>query len=226
MTILNSGSINHCRNSADIWVVGGGRFGRKAVELLGARDKPDRILVVESDASAAQGLEELGAGVLNEDGLSFLLERLHETEAPKWILPCVPFHLAYQWVLGRLGIKARPIPVPPEYIKAAPNPMTADENGVYISYADFFCPPDCPEPADKCTHTGLPRKGSLFAEAATWPASGFRVEVVRSRQLAPGLGGILSTDLLDLKNRLEAPGKYLVVTACRCHGVVHGLVVE
>jgi len=48
--------------------------------------------------------------------------------------------------------------------------------------------------------------------------------VVASRQLAPGVGGYAPRRLLDLAATVaKAPGPLLIATACRCHGVVHGL---
>ena len=83
---------------------------------------------------------------------------------------------------------------------------------------------DCPEPAEICTFTGRPRGGTLFRDLAarTWP--GFVMLVLRSRQLAPGLGGYRGRELLGLEDLArESAGPLLVATACRCHGVLHGL---
>ncbi|MFH1139661.1 MAG: NAD-binding protein [Pseudomonadota bacterium] len=211
---------------ADVWVVGGGRFGRRAVEIMAHQTAPAKILVVDPNPEALAEPAELGVQAVQGDGTAFLVKNLRPESAPKWVIPCVPFHLAFKWIVLKLGRRARPVPVPPEYIKSAPNPLPAPDHGFFISHADFTCPDDCPEPAGRCTHTGLPRQGSLFAEAAQWPAPGFGLEVVRSRQLAPGLGGLAALDLLALENHLRTPGDYLVVTACRCHGVVHAVTIS
>jgi len=48
------------------------------------------------------------------------------------------------------------------------------------------------------------------------------VHVIRSRQLAPGLGGYRVRDLKELLGKVSeaGKGKWLVATACNCHGIV------
>ena len=60
--------------------------------------------------------------------------------------------------------------------------------------------------------------GSLSVE-------GFRVHVIKSRQLAPGVGGYSVGDLKSLMERVESGGeaKWPVGTACKCHGVISAL---
>jgi hypothetical protein len=57
---------------------------------------------------------------------------------------------------------------------------------------------------------------------------GFRVGVIRSRQLAPGLGGYSAGDMKKLVERVGSGGdlKWLVGTACKCHGVISALEVK
>jgi hypothetical protein len=53
---------------------------------------------------------------------------------------------------------------------------------------------------------------------------GYQVKVIPSRQLAPGVGGYAPGRLLGLARELEdLRGNVLIATACRCHGVMHGL---
>ncbi|MDY6852183.1 MAG: NAD-binding protein [Thermodesulfobacteriota bacterium] len=209
---------------ADIWVIGSGRFGRRAVEVLSRTRPKARLLAVDHDDEALKDLEPFGAEIINGDGLDFLVKNLFKESGPEWVMPCVPFHLAYRWLLARLGPKAESIPVPPEFGAGLPHPLQADQGGFYISYADFLCPIDCPEPADICTYTGKPRVGTLFKDLAAKSCPGFEILVLRSRQLAPGLGGYRRSEMFDLERRvLESGGRLLVATACRCHGVIHGL---
>jgi hypothetical protein len=51
--------------------------------------------------------------------------------------------------------------------------------------------------------------------------------VVRSRQLAPGVGGYRPEDLFSMYERVQkGASPFLISTACRCHGVVSGLAVD
>ena len=55
-------------------------------------------------------------------------------------------------------------------------------------------------------------------------APGRTTAVLRSHQLAPGVGGYRAAELLGLRDRLAAQGgDWLLATACRCHGVAGSL---
>ena len=93
-----------------------------------------------------------------------------------------------------------------------------------MSLADFLCPDDCPEPPKLCTVTGKPRGEPLYQRLGRMNPPGWSVAVLRSRQLAPGVGGCLPPEMLHIKQRIKAQGgTWLVATSCRCHGVVNGL---
>ena len=209
-------------DQARVWIIGGGRFGKKAVRQARAQYPPHEILVVDHDPHSFDDVPDVSCLVI-EDGLEFLHQKLHQDHGPEWIIPCLPIHLAFEWVMAGQGAKADIAPVPDEWARKMPHPLRADQGGYYLSHADFLCPDDCPEPADKCTHTGLPRPRDLFRLIRETPCPGFSINVVRSRQLGPGVGGYRRRDLFDLEQRVNVAEKSLVATACRCHGVVHAL---
>jgi len=213
--------------AADIWIIGGGRFGRRAADVLGRTRPRTRLLAVDHDRAALNELDPRIVETQLADGVDFLVRNLNPKHGPAWIIPCTPFHLAYRWLRTRLGLQAEPLDVPEGFVSNLPHPLPADQGGYYLSYADFICPPDCPEPAAICSYTGRPRPGTLFKDLAEMSRPDYTSLVVRSRQLAPGLGGYRPRDLFDLENRaLTVKGKILVATACRCHGVIHGLVLR
>jgi hypothetical protein len=105
-----------------------------------------------------------------------------------------------------------------------PHPFPVDSGGLAVSYADFVCPPDCPEPKDFCTFTGKPRPGILYQDIQAAAPAGWTAVVVQSRQLAPGLGALRTDDLFQAERRVQNHGgRVLIATACKCHGLVHGL---
>lgn len=209
----------------EIWVAGAGRFGRLAVERLqgGARNR--LLLVVDP---SGERVADVGAGAweaVEADAVTFLADRLSEDRPeswPSWIVPALPVHLAAEWCLRVLGEGlVRRAAVPAELDVHLPNAFRGAGGDVYVSHAMFLCPDDCPEPRDLCTHTGSPRKRDLFRLLAEAPFPGLEPLVVRSHQLAPGVGGYRPRHLLDLLRRVrEATGTVLIATACRCHGVV------
>lgn len=72
----------------------------------------------------------------------------------------IPIYLAFEFLLSKLkplGAKIGKVPSLP----GLPNSMMGKKGDLYTSLANFFCPEDCPEPAQYCTAT---KKGaqSLF----------------------------------------------------------------
>ena len=210
----------------NFWVIGAGHFGKKAVHGIRSRWPRTRIVVVDRDPAAIGQMEGEGISLECRDGIDFLCEALGRREDPDLILPVIPVHVGYEWLRRRLSPHERrtPIPVPEPLAAVLPNPIGGSEKQLYVSYADFICPDDCAEPGDVCTHTGLPRPGILWQTLERIHYGDFFSVVLRSRQLAPGVGGLRPSDLMAaLAAVRSAPGPVLLSTACKCHGVVHAL---
>ncbi len=205
--------------ATSVWVIGAGRFGGRAAERLADRW---RVTVVDPSPEALEALAGTARELVQEDGVEFLVRELARGSAPDWIVPALPLHLAAEWAVRACGPgRWRRGRVPPGVLEALPNPMEGAGVDVYVSRATFLCPPDCPEPADRCWHTGEPRGRDMHDLIADLAVPGLRPLVVRSRQLGAGIGGYRPRDLLELRDRLDrSPGPVLVATACRCHGVI------
>jgi len=208
-----------------IWIIGAGRFGALALERLSAIMADAQFSVIDSDDSRLEQITAPEPKLIPENGVAFLTEHLRPESAPDWIIPAVPVHLAAEWCMARLGPeRAQRIDIPSEFLSRVPNPMQGEGGDVYVSHADFLCPDDCPEPAQICTATGEPRKPNLFDILRNTRFPGFRSEVIRSRQLGPGVGGYRPRQLFDLLDRIRIiQDDILVSTACRCHGVLTGI---
>lgn len=211
-------------------IIGAGRFGRKAVQRLFKRRRQAHITVVDTDQSALESLiTDLPVEKVCQDGAAFLTSQLNGDSPPDWIVPAVPIHLAFQWVCEKVrptvpGSGWEIIPVPEEVESMVPNPMRGSQGGLYMSFAYFLCPDHCMEPYDRCTFTGKPRKGILYQMLKGLSCGHFTSVVVRSRQLAPGVGGFRPEDLkASLEKVLHANGPVLYSTACFCHGVMNAL---
>ncbi|MCU0588861.1 MAG: NAD-binding protein [Syntrophobacteraceae bacterium] len=208
-----------------VWILGAGRFGRLAVdrlsrklphgELLVIDERPDRL----SALSGAPGVRTLEGGAI-----PFLAGQNLPDEL--WIVPAVPVHAAFQWLLAgpAFASRASSIPVPEAVDVQVPNPYRVANGTVYASYATFLCPDACSEPEERCTHTGEPRPGNLFQDLSRISVDGYRVTVLRSHQLAPGVGGYTGRQLGRLEREiLQHPGGHVIATSCRCHGVINAL---
>lgn len=206
-------------------IVGCGHFGSQAVVKLLKNNPSSKITVVDKNKRAIQKVSHFPIETIVFDGQSYLDQCLSRGRTFNYIIPAVPFHLAFEFILSHLkplGGKRRKIP----FIPGLPNPMMGKTGDLYTSLADFLCPEDCPEPAQYCTITKKRRPKPLYKILNDLEGA-FKSRVIRSQQLGPGVGGFPSETLLglleDIKKRIEPHRSILISTACRCHGVTSAL---
>ncbi len=208
-----------------IWILGAGHFGTLAARRLSRRYPEAALLVIDHRSDKTSKIrDELHLPVRTESAVGFLVKE--SAADTQWIVPAVPVHVAYLYILDMLSRsgKADALPVPEDVDHQVPNPLRVSEGTLYASFATFICPDACNEPDEICTHTGLPRPGVLFERFGEIRVQGFDVVVVRSLQLAPGVGGYTGADLRRAISQIRAKrGKYLICTSCRCHGVINAL---
>jgi hypothetical protein len=212
---------------ASYLILGAGKFGRLSLRRLAARDPEARFLVIDHRSSAlaaAQALEIEDAEMRVDEAIPYLAAHLGPEPPWDWLIPMVPVHVAYGWLLfGPLAGKGwEPAEVPQDLEGLAALAIRGPAGELYLSQARHLCPDDCAEPL-VCPVTGEERQ-PLFLKLAEASRPGLPIRVVASRQLAPGVGGYSPLRLVELAATVaEAPGPLLIATACRCHGVVHGL---
>ena len=207
----------------EVWVLGAGRFGIRALERLSAGRPATRFTVVDPDEASLARCEGPGRRLILAEGVAYLAGNLRPGEGPDWIVPALPLHLAAEWCLRLLGPgKLQRADVSDAARAFLPHPIWGARGDVYVSQADFLCPDDCPEPRDLCTVTQKPRPRNLFELLAEAPLPGISgVHVLRSRQLGPGAGGYRPRALFSLLDQVRrAGGDPAIATACRCHGVL------
>jgi hypothetical protein len=192
---------------------------------LRARPRPWRLLIVEADAERCRALEGRGVEAVCADGTLYLTRQLRGAETPHWIVAAAPIHLAFQWLRAELSraMRVDSWPIPDQVLDRLPNPIRIAADEAAASNADFLCPPHCSEAGRCCTATGRPRPRRMYAFLERMPLEGVKIMVVRSRQLAPGVGGYRPGDLFAAaeaarKERLPQ----LLATACKCHAVISG----
>ncbi len=212
----------------DVWIIGAGRFGLRAFCKLKKRVNA-LYIVIDSNPRTCEDACVLSENIVCRDGVDFLSERLKRMSGPKWVIPAVPVHLAYDWMRRQLeGPKIiRSMPIPAAAAEQLPNPMWGRKGELYLSNADFMCPANCTEPDRICSYTGKPRPRLLFQTLRDFRYENFRSIVIRSRQLAPGVGGYTPHDLYGVLDAVvSADGPVLMSTACKCHGVLNAFTVE
>jgi hypothetical protein len=208
-------------------IIGCGRFGSRAVREILTRNPLSEITVVDKSSKALRKVHTLPVHRIISDGLTHLDRFLSEGLSADYVIPAVPFHLAFEFLLLRLkafGARRGKVPLLP----ALPNPMRGTTGDLYTSFADFLCPEDCPEPARHCTITNKRRSKPLYTRLAELHGP-FGSRVFRSEQICPGVGGFQLQALGDLLQEIENEipsrriGLTLISTSCRCHGVTSAL---
>ncbi len=206
-----------------IWIIGAGRFGRRAARLLSRRYCPARITMVDPDPDFSG---ETGCAFEKRDGVAFCAA-FRPQQGDDWIIPALPLHLAYKWLHERLKHRFRfkHVTIDNEIINRLPNVIEGGRGRIYTSAADFFCPPDCPEPKTHCYHTGRHREYDLFDFIAEVGKNRFFTTVVRSHQKAPGVGGFQVKSLFRAEQEIirhftTKTQPALLATSCRCHAVI------
>jgi len=196
-------------------IAGYGKFGRLAVERITQSFSGSAIIVAEQDPNKLPDDPLHGVTAFNEDAVSFMLnpKRLKPSD---WIVPMVPFHLAASYILEKSST-LKLVPFPLAVSPLVPNPYPSGPSDLCCSVADFLCPDDCPE-GICCTVTGWPRT-PLYETLERLQIPEFKVLVLRSSQILPGVGGYSFNDLLKLEDRIT-PGKHIIATSCKCHAVM------
>jgi hypothetical protein len=212
---------------ASYLILGTGKFGRLALRRLARQDAAASLVGVDCDP-AALGVAPAGLRDwtrVQAEAIAFLVGHWGGDGRWDWIIPMVPVHVAFQWLLaGPLAGSAwQPAAVPEALAELIPGARRGPQGELYLSRARHLCPDDCAEP-EVCPVSGESRDPPLHQELASLPLAGYEIRVIPSQQLAPGVGGYPPWRLLDLARDMGTiKGNVLIATACRCHGVVHGL---
>ena len=228
-----------------VFVMGGGKFGTKALRYLKAKGakvlvadvNPDcmaksEVTVQAADLNATDSLVDRQAALLVGDAVELLLVLL-ETQVPDMVVTAIPGNAAARVVekwLSKRGYKLEPyrkaIPKVLENIPKSLISFVDDDSAVIaVSYmpANMRCRENCIPPKDFCASTGRPKLVSMdklleFSVYNLTDTSG----ILRSRQLTGGLGAIDGKELHSILKRLEnLQESYTLAigTACDCHGI-------
>ncbi len=206
------------------WILGAGHFGSLAVKRILQSGRDCSLLVVDHDAKPLNDLRDKDLEIIEKDAIDFLLTQ--QGLGPEWIVPAIPEHVAFVWLCRQLARQGTVIPLaaPSELDLQIPNPIRAKTGALYTSFATFRCPDNCDEPEEICSVTGKRREAQLYQLIQHIEVPEFITLVIRSHQLAPGVGGYRLLALWHLLDTVRSTEKKIIVsTACRCHGVINAL---
>lgn len=204
-----------------VWIIGAGRFGRLAAKRLEGKF---HMVIVDTDENCLGRINGPDRTLKHDDGVQYLTGHLTPGASVSWIIPTLPVHLAWEWSRIKLGKHHLISRVLPEEIDSfLPHPIRGMSSHIYVSHADFICPDNCSEPDEFCSKTKQPRKPDMHQLLESLCFEKYKPLVVKSQQLAPGVGGYRPASLFNLVEKIDqSKGSLLICTACRCHGVITG----
>jgi len=192
-------------------VVGGGKFGLKAVEFL-LRSRRDFIVIdtnPECEVSKKLKVKVIKAGAEK-------IAEIAESISPEWIYPTAPLHVAAEALKNSFEPWNEAIELiipllPAELI------VSAGRGTVVLSYnIDGVCIENCSSPKI-CPATGLERSRPIFEIIRSLCPEAI---VLISHQIAPGLGAIRGSEFIEAIRWAKRKEKVFIGTACECHGVL------
>lgn len=184
-----------------------------------------RIWIIDHSPEALDQKKSLPGIRVLADGPQFLTKYQDWIKDGDWIIPSLPMHLAWKWLDLNLKTAYRPEAVSPplEFGTGLPYSEFLGE-GLFVSYASFVCPENCPSPVHRCFKTKEKRAVPLWKFITDRRGPYGTLGVIESRQLGPGVGGFPFKELRRIGSEaLGSRPPFFVATACRCHGVIHGL---
>lgn len=203
-------------------IVGGGKYGCAAVEYL--RKKRKGFVVVDKDPNclATKRFRLKPSAQMGIDGEHFLegdipqVLELIERLKPEYVFPTAPVHIAAE--LAKSKFELAPWDEAINYILANLPPsviLRAGSGNLIVSYnRDKECIEKCEAP-EVCPSTRKRKPCTMDKLMKFACPEGF---ILISHQLAPGIGALKSNELIEFFDWAEKKEKFVVATACACHG--------
>jgi len=231
------------------FIAGGGKYGSGASEYF-LKKRNWKVVICDEEkhcqastlVRATIKLEELGSSLkikkptlLIGDAAEALVQLFSDGTVPKIIIPCVPFHFAARMLavyLTRKGLNVQPgfeplkLAFEKAQLEGVETRLNQDCALAVASRMPFNlrCVSGCNQP-QICPVTGrklLNPMYDLMAETLSYGKVDF-VRVLRSRLLAPNIGGFAGEELkqmLDLCIEKE-PCTIALATSCNCHAAAN-----
>jgi hypothetical protein len=203
-------------------IVGGGKYGGAAVEYLRRNKRgfalvdkdPNCLAVKKYSLKSARHIGTEGE-YFREGGVAKVLELIEQLK-PEYVFPTAPIHIAAE--LAKNKFKLAPWEEVIDCILAnlpASVILNVGRGDLIVSYnRDKDCLEKCEAP-EVCLST---RKRKPCTMDKLMKFAYPEGTVLVSYQLAPGMGALKGSELLEFLAQAEKKDKFVVATACSCHG--------
>ena len=202
-------------------IVGGGKYGCHAVEYL--RQQKKEFLVVDTDPTCLAvkrfklktSESSTSEGFVN-GGLPKVLQLIRELK-PEYVFPTAPIHIAAD--LAKIKFELVPwgeaitaiLPKLPEAVV-----LRAESERLVVSFnKGHDCADKCSMP-EVCPSSGI-RKPCTMTKLMRFASPDAFILV--SYSMAPGMGALKGSELLEMFDWAKTKKEFIVGTACDCHGV-------
>jgi hypothetical protein len=203
-------------------IVGGGKYGCEAVEYLRKKGRDFVLVDIDPNCLAVKRFGLKSSAQIGTKGEYFLhgdlatVLKLIDTLKPESIFPTAPIHIAAELA----KIKFKLVPWAEEINSILANlPSTAvlraGRGTLIVSYnRDKDCLEKCEAP-EVCPSTRKRRPCTMDRLMKFAYPEGF---ILISHQMALGMGALKGSELLEFFDWAEKKEKFVVATACNCHG--------
>ena len=144
-----------------------------------------------------------------------------------WIIPAVPVHFAFAWLLHELQKTgcAEPLPVPETVTHPNPQSLPGAQWFALRKFCHLYMPGHLQRTRCHVHPYQGPTTWKSFRRACQDHGPGCDVIVIRKLVLAPGVGGYPGSILKGVLDKITngPEGCRLIATSCRCHGVIDAL---
>ncbi len=204
-------------------IIGGGKYGCYAIEYLRQQNKA--FLVVDTDPNCLAverfKLEASSSSISDGErfvcgGIPKVIELIDELK-PEYVFPTAPVHIAADLVKMKFELMpwsegvAAIIPRLPEVVIL----QVGSEKLVVSFNQGHECIEKCSMP-EVCPSSGIWKPCTMIKLMRFASPKAF---ILISYSMAPGMGALKGSELFELFNWVKAKEKFVVGTACDCHGV-------
>jgi hypothetical protein len=204
-------------------IVGGGKYGCHAVEYLRQKGKsfvvvdinPDCLAVKRFGLKTFQKASQNGEQFIQGDLIKVL--ELIGTLKPEYVFPTAPVHIAADMVKTKFTLT----PWTEAISSITPNLpqaviLLAGKGKLILSFnRDNECIEKCAMP-EVCP-TSKTRKPCTMTKLMKFASP--EAFILISHSMAPGMGALKGSELCEFFNWAKNKDKFVVGTACDCHGV-------
>jgi hypothetical protein len=203
-------------------IVGGGKYGCIAVEYLRKNRRGFMLVDKDPNCLATKRFRLNHSAQIGAEGEYFLegdiaqVLELIERFKPEYVFPTAPVHIAAE--LAKSKFELAPWDEVIDCILANLPPsvvLQAGSGNLIVSYnRDKECLEKCEAP-EVCPITGKRKPCTMDKLMKFAYPEGI---ILISYQLAPGMGALKGREILEFFAQAEKKDKFVVATACGCHG--------